>query len=496
MGAFDPAGFAVLLALIGGVILVSALGSGAVERAGLPSVALFLGVGLLVGPNGLGIVDFPLTSPTLGAIATLSLILVLFIDSVGLDWAALKTHLRLAAIVLGPGTLLTAGLITLAGVLLLGLEWPAAAILGAALASTDPVMMRGLIRLPDLPLAARYPLSLEAGLNDVVLLPIVLVAMVFMGTEGSPGMAAIGEVAATVFVVGPLVGWLTGFLAVRLMDLVRGRYGIRRDYESLYVLGVAFTAFAIAESLHGSGFMAAFTAGLAVAALNVELCDCFHDYGEASAEMLLLFTFVAFGTSLIWTGLLVVSVTTVAFAVIALVVRTVVLQLVIPTREVEAGMRRLIVWFGPRGLSSLLLVLLPLFAGLPGSERLFPIAALVVLLSVAGHGLMLAVVTRILRSARTPRPVLAMPYGPPGTPGGALKRAKLVADRERITFEELAALEQAGAPVVLVDVRRQPDFATLDRQAKGAVRVHPDKAVESAAALALPREAWLVAYCA
>ena len=489
MDVFDPAVFATLLALLGVVILVSALASGPVERAGFPSVALFLGLGLLLGPSGLGLVDFPLASPILGAIATLSLILVLFTDAVSIDMAALRGHLRLAAIILGPGTLITATLITLAGWWLLDLPLAGAAILGAALASTDPVMMRGLLRVPDLPKAPRISLGLESGLNDAVLLPIVLVAMVFLGTSGTPSGGEIGEVAGSVFVVGPLVGWLVGFLAVRAMGAVRSRYGMRRDYESLYVLGVAFTAFAVAEALHGSGFMAAFTAGLSVAALNVELCDCFHDYGEASAEMLLLLSFVAFGASAIWTGLEVLSVPAVLFAVVALFGRTAVLQLVLPRREVDAGMRRLIVWYGPRGLSSLLLVLLPVFAGIPGSERLFQICALVVLFSVLGHGTMLLVVIRTMRSARTPRPVAPASVT-------TLSRADLVADRERITLEEMTALRRAGAPVVLVDLRRENDFASLGTKARGAVRVHPDKPVESAAALALPKEAWLVAYCA
>jgi NhaP-type Na+/H+ or K+/H+ antiporter len=489
MGVFDPAVFATLLALLGLVILVSALASGPVERAGLPSLALFLGLGLLVGPHGLGVVDFPLASPILGAIATLSLVLVLFTDSVSIDMAALRGHLGLAAIILGPGTLLTAALVTLAGWWLLDLPLAGAAILGAALASTDPVMMRGLIRVPDLPKSARIPLGLESGLNDAVLLPIVLVGMVFLGTSGNPSAGEIGEVAGNVFVVGPLVGWLVGFLAVRAMGAVRDRWGMRRDYESLYVLGIAFTAFAVAEALHGSGFMAAFTAGLTVAALNVDLCDCFHDYGEASAEMLLLLSFVAFGTSPIWSGLEVLSVPAVLFALVALFGRTAVLQLVLPRREVDAGMRRLIVWYGPRGLSSLLLVLLPVFAGIPGSQRLFQICALVVLFSVVGHGAMLLVVIRTMRSARTPRPVAPASVA-------TLSHADLVADQDRITLEEMTALRRAGAPVVLVDLRRENDFASLGTKARGAVRMHPDKPVESAAALALPREAWLVAYCA
>jgi len=72
---------------------------------------------------------------------------------------------------------------------------------------------------------------------------------------------------------------------------------VRRDYESLYSLGIAFTAFAAAETVHGSGFLAAFAAGMTIAALDVELCDCFVEYGAVTAEMLLLFTFVLLGSS-------------------------------------------------------------------------------------------------------------------------------------------------------------------------------------------------------
>ena len=100
---------------------------------------------------------------------------------------------------------------------------------------------------------------------------------------------------------------MVGLIGVAALDLVRKRLGVRRDYESLYSLGVAFTAFAAAETVHGSGFLAAFAAGITIAALDVELCDCFVEYGAVTAEMLLLFTFVLLGTSLIWTGFTVIS---------------------------------------------------------------------------------------------------------------------------------------------------------------------------------------------
>ena len=484
MQSFDPSAFAHLLALLGLVILLASLASGAIERLGVPTVAVFLAIGALLGPYGLGVIDFGLSSATLGAIATLSLLLVLFTDSVTLNLAALKTHLRLAVIVLGPGTLIPALLTTLAAWWLLELPPAAAAILGAALSSTDPVMVRGLLRLAEVPGAARTALGLESGLNDAVLLPVVLLASVLLAAGGMPPMGEVAKVAGQVLLLGPLAGVVVGFFAVKLMEWFRGWFGMRRDYESLYVLGVAFTAYAAAEALHGSGFMAAFAAGLTIAATDVELCDCFHEYGEATAEMLLLLGFIAFGASLIWSGLTVVSGKTLLFAAVALGGRALVLQLALPRRGLDPVARRLIVWYGPRALSSFLLVLIPVFAGVAGSERLFPLTALVVLLSVTGHGAMLVWATHWLK--RRPEPARA-----PALPGG-----ELVAHPELISFEELDALKRAGYAVHLIDVRTDKSWDGSDTMAAGALRLPPAKPVESAAALALPRQDWLVAYCA
>ena len=102
--------------------------------------------------------------------------------------------------------------------------------------------------------------------------------------------------------LSPAAGVAVGFAGVKALELVRKRIGVRRDYESIYSLGLAFAAYAAAESVHGSGFIAAFAAGLTISALDVELCDCFLEYGETTAEMALLFTFVLFGTSIIWSG--------------------------------------------------------------------------------------------------------------------------------------------------------------------------------------------------
>src|SRR5262249_1762823 len=184
------------------------------------------------------------------------------------------------------------------------------------------------------------------------------------------------------FILGPGAGILVGLLGVAALGLIRRRIGVRRGYESLYSLGVPFTAFAAAGAGGCSGVLAAFAPGMAVGGLDVELCDWFIEWGGVTAEMLLLFTFVLLGSYVIWTGFTVINGATLLFTAIAVLIRTPVYLLSLIRSGVDMRGRLLIAWFGPRGLSSLLLVLLPVLAGLPGSGYLFAICSLVVLVSV------------------------------------------------------------------------------------------------------------------
>jgi len=495
--AGDP--FLATLALIGAVIIISALLSGLIERSGVPQVGVLLALGAVLGPYGLRLIDPRLGSPELRVISILSLTLVLFTDALSIDLAEVRRHLRLTQLVVGPGTLLSAVLITATARWLLGLDWPSAAVLGAALASTDPVLLRGLLRKPDLPSSAKLALRLESGLNDAILLPIVLVAMAFLGEGSLTTSADWARMGLQLFLLGPGAGVAVGLLGVATLDLVRLRLGIRRDYESLYSLGLAFAAYAAAEAVHGSGFLAAFAAGLTISIFDVELCDCFQEYGETTAEMALLFTFVLLGSSLIWSGLTVIDGPTLLFALIALLVRPAVLLVSLIPARLDRKSLALITWFGPRGLSSLLLVLLPVFAGLPGGPRLFPLCSLVVLLSVLLHGGSLMLLGRRIAARRASPP-------PPPPPAPEPRRVALPVLQDaapeptqalsRIGVEELKALQAAGEPVVILDVRKQRTLEESETTAQGAVRIDPEQAVREAERLKLPKEAWLVAFCA
>jgi NhaP-type Na+/H+ or K+/H+ antiporter len=533
MNEFGAASFVTALAIIGAVIIVSALLSGLIERSGLPQVAVFLALGAVLGPFGLGVLNISLNSSTLRVVAILSLALVLFTDAVSLNIKEVRRRATLALRLLGPGTLLSAALIGAAAWWLLGLSIPAAAILGAALASTDPVLLRGLLRRRDIPEDARHGLQLESGLNDVVLLPIVLVALVFLSPDALRSGAGFAKLGLNLLILGPGAGILVGLLGVAALDLIRKRLGVRRDYESLYSLGIAFAAFAAAEAVHGSGFLAAFAAGMTIAALDVELCDCFVEYGAVTAEMFLLLTFVLLGGSLIWTGFTVISGPTLLFTAIALLIRTPIYLLSLVGSEVDTRGRLLIAWFGPRGLSSLLLVLLPVFAGVPDSDRWFSICSLVVLASVVLHGgspMLLAGLARRRAARAKTHAASDETASPPSSIANRVVDQSTVGDHENticeeacplatpvdstaanqisrdgdqravdsqsISIDQLRRLWSLKEPVAILDVRTDRSLVETDQQAKGAVRMPPDHVIERAKELGLKPEGWLIAYCA
>src|SRR5919106_4328397 len=188
MEPFSPQFFVLTLALVGVVIIVAALLSGFIDRSDIPQVGVFLALGAILGPAGLQLLDVSLDSPILRVVATLSLVLVLFTDAVSLSVAEVGRHRFLTFLVLGPGTLLSVVLIALAAWWLLDFSVTSAAMIGAALASTDPVMLRGLLRRPLLPEPVRLALRLESGLNDIVLLPIVLVTMAWLSHSHFDGI--------------------------------------------------------------------------------------------------------------------------------------------------------------------------------------------------------------------------------------------------------------------------------------------------------------------
>ena len=143
------------------------------------------------------------------------------------------------ALIPGPGTALIIALGVLPLALLLGFGWLVAFIGGAILASTDPVVLRELVRDPRIPRSVRQILKIEAGTNDIIVLPVILVLIAVAQAQGRD-MAGWGAFLAQLLLLGPAIGFAIGGLGSWLMNRVDARMNIRREHQSLYGIGLVW----------------------------------------------------------------------------------------------------------------------------------------------------------------------------------------------------------------------------------------------------------------
>lgn len=478
------------MGIIALILLITALASGIVERAPISFPILFLGLGFLFGPGGLGLLEIGVHDPMLEAVAIVSLSLVLFLDAVNLQIDELRADWYTPFLTLGPGTLLVIGGVAGVAYLLVGTTPLQSLLLGAILASTDPVVLRDVIRNEQIPRAVRRALSVEAGMNDIVVLPIVLTLIALLRAGGGAEMNW-GMFLLRILVLSPAIGLLVGGLGAWLMGTVDARMNIRREYQALYGIGLVLAAFTAGQVIQGDGFLAAFFAGLSITLFNVSLCDCFMDYGEVTAEMMMMLAFVLFGAVLSTLLGTIALLPALALAIIALVLmRPLSLGLVLWRANMSPLARAFIGWFGPRGLNSLLLALLAVQGHVPGAEALLAITGVVVILSVLAHGISATpLATWYGRKVAEARPTLAeerasdFPDLFEGEPTGV----------PRISPAELAAQLAGPQPPLVLDVRARAAHEADEGQIPGSVRVPPDQIADWAAH---QTPAWaVVTYC-
>ncbi len=476
--------------LLAVVLTISALVAGLVQRGPLSFPMLFLSLGLILGPGALGVVNLEARSPALEAVATVSLALVLFLDAAKLDAGELRRDWRVPLLSLGPVTLLTVGGIALAGHFLFGVGPVPSLLLGAVLATTDPVVMRDVVSNEQIPRSVRQALSVEAGMNDIVVLPLVLIlSAVLQATSRSAldWMIFLAEL----LLLSPLTGLVIGGIGAWLMGKIDARQSVPREYQALYGLGLVLAVYVTAQAAGGDGFLAAFFAGLAVNIFDVTLCDCFMDYGEVTAEMAMLLAFILFGVVLSALLPLAPLLPSLALAgIVILAVRPLAVWLALRRARISQAARAFIGWFGPRGLSALLLALLVVQADLPRGELLLAIVGVVVLVSVVAHGVS-ATPLSAWYGRSVARATPTMPEERVGTAAGLFEGE--ASDIPRITPEELARQLAAPEPPIVLDVRARAAYDEATGQIPQSVRVLPDH-VGDWAAQHQPRRP-VVAYC-
>jgi sodium/hydrogen antiporter len=317
----------------------------------------------------------------------IALLLTLFSDGLYAESELLRKEWHAPARALVIAMPITLVLLALAAKALFGeLTWAEAFLLGAVLSPTDPVITSTVVTSRRVPALIRHTLNIESGLNDGLALPLVLFFLVLATHEGGALAEAgnlLGEVAAGAAIgiaVAVLGGWALG----------RAPGGsIFHKYEGVYGLGLAFASFGIAEVAYGNGLIAAFVAGMALAAGRQELPDAFGQFNESVSGAFQVMTFVVFGALIVATGWFpgnfLALVAFVAFAL--LVARPAAVLIAFVGIDLPRPQKLFVAWFGPKGVASMLFALFVLNSGDANRTLVFDIASFVILVSIIAHGL-------------------------------------------------------------------------------------------------------------
>jgi NhaP-type Na+/H+ or K+/H+ antiporter len=351
---------------------------------------LFTAFGLVAGPAFLGIVPLQIDNQSVHLLAEVTLILVLFSDAANIDLGQLRRDHNLPVRMLLIGMPLTIALGAAAALLFFGsLGFWEAALLAAILVPTDAALGQAVVSNRLVPVRIRQALNVESGLNDGIALPFVLIfAALASAMHVDTGAGEWLLFGAKQVVFGPIAGIAMGYVGAKLVARCYQTQWMSETAEGMIALGLAFGAFALAELVHGNGFIAAFVAGLTFGNTLQHKCEFLYEFAESEGQILILLTFAAFGAAMLPQALSVATLSYVAFAIIALtLVRMLPVHLSMMGTGIKPVTSAFLGWFGPRGLASVLFVLLILEeVDIDNEATVFTVVIFTVALSVLLHG--------------------------------------------------------------------------------------------------------------
>jgi NhaP-type Na+/H+ or K+/H+ antiporter len=376
--------------VLAAVVFVFGLVSRRLEGTILTAPLVFVAAGIILGPAGLGVAEFGLDEHTVLLLGEIALAIVLFTDAARTNLSSLRQNEALPLRLLGIGMPLTIALGTVVATLVLtDLTIWEAAIVGTVLAPTDAALGQPVVSNPRLPMRMRQALNVEAGLNDGLSVPFLALFLTLAEAEEE-------HLSASVWIrfvleqvgFGVLVGVGVGLVGGWLVSRASQRGWMNESFQRLALLALAIIAWALADSIGGNGFIAAFVGGLVVGPVVKRVGEHLIRFTEAEGQLLSLSVFFIFGAlaaglvqSLSWVIVL--------YALLSLtVIRMLPVAISLLGTHLSGVSVLFAGWLGPRGLASIVLGLIvveeaPLLAG---RDEIELVVTLSVLLSVLLHG--------------------------------------------------------------------------------------------------------------
>jgi NhaP-type Na+/H+ or K+/H+ antiporter len=378
------------VAILAAFLLVYSAVAGRIEQSWMSGPILFVAAGLILGPLGLDLVHTSMAEEGVRVLAEATLAMVLFTDAANADFRVVSRSVGIPERLLLVGLPLTIVLGFLAAAALFpGLDVIELALIATILAPTDAALGKPVVTSPAVAAPIREGLNLESGLNDGICVPVVLILLeLSVGTHLSGfTMSHALWVVAEEIGIGLVVGLVSTALAALILRASVKRGWVSERWVEVPVLAVAIMAFAAAQAIGGSGFIACFVGGLVVSWLAPRRKHDLLRGAEGIGEALGLLTWVAFGAISAGQILGRITVPVLLYAVLSLtVVRMLPVVLCLAGTGMSTTRKLFIGWFGPRGLASIVFGIIVFNEQLPGNDTLEAVVICTVLLSVVAHG--------------------------------------------------------------------------------------------------------------
>ncbi len=373
------------------VILGYGLFSKLLAKYNISGPMIFTIVGVLFSPMVFGGKPLNANAESVQILAEITLIVVLFSDAAALNLQQLKAHWRLPVRLLFVALPMTIVFATLTAMWFYPHEPTLYALLLALiLAPTDAALGKIVVSDERIPSTVRNTINVESGLNDGIVFPVLLTVLTMISSNSATAESGWMAYIAQQIAIGAVAGAFAGWAGAKIMMQAHQRRWMVHQYSNLAPIALAILSFYFSEHFGGNGYIAAFFAGLFLGNTSELLREHVESFAESEGELFIMVSFLIFGMVFVPASLPYWDFKAFAFALLSLtVLRMVPVLLSFGFFKVDFSTRLFYGWFGPRGIASILYILVAVhqLGGIEGHEEIFAVASLTVVLSIFLHGL-------------------------------------------------------------------------------------------------------------
>ena len=360
-------------------------------RYNISGPMVFTAVGVLISALVLGDKPVNFNAEAVQIIAEIALIVVLFSDAAALDLQHLKEKWQLPTRLLFVALPITIVLTYFTAHAFFPEETPLYLLLLALiLAPTDAALGKIVVSDKRIPETVRNTINVESGLNDGIVFPVLLTVLAIIVSSSPDASEGWMKYIAQQISIGAIAGAFIGWTGAKLSQFTIKREWIAHQYLNLIPVALAILSFYFAEYFHGNGYIAAFFAGLFLGNTSKTLRKNVEEFAESEGELLIMVSFLVFGLVFVPFMIPYLSAKVWLFALLSLtVLRMLPIVLSFGFTKLDLSTRLFIGWFGPRGIASILYILVAIhqLGNIKGHEEVFAAASLTILLSIILHGL-------------------------------------------------------------------------------------------------------------